>query len=95
MSESLSAGPDARWLKRGGRCLFDCKGFVCADVDGCVERVQVRPARRGRGSCSGSPGDIPCLGTATDRQACKPMHIEKSRPDKLLDHRQTTAPTPL
>ncbi len=24
MSERLSVDPDARWLKRGGRCLFSC-----------------------------------------------------------------------
>ncbi len=47
VSERLSADPDARWLKKGGRCLFGYKGFVRTDGEGFVERVLARPANEG------------------------------------------------
>ncbi len=45
--ERLSAGPDARWLNKGGRCLLGCKEFVRTDGEGFVERVLARPANEG------------------------------------------------
>lgn len=41
---SLSADPDAKWVKKGGKSTLGYKGFARCDEEGFVDKVQVTPA---------------------------------------------------
>ena len=49
ITESLSADPDARWLKKGRKSTFGYKGFVRCDEEGFVDCTHVTPANAAEG----------------------------------------------
>jgi len=70
---SLSADPDAKWVKKGGKSTLGYKGFARCDEEGFVDKVHVTPA---------NAGESPEFGTMIDGASAQRVLADKAYASK-------------
>ena len=70
---SLSADPDAKWVKKGRKSTLGYKGFARCDEEGFVDKVHVTPA---------NAGESPEFGTMIDGASAQRVLADKAYASK-------------